>query len=395
MAFDEIFDLDKTRDRSLLRDPDATMLAGELDAVVGRRRRARVSAGAGQDVPRLVAMVEAAAADRVPATVSPEPGATRRAPRHIDWMTVIAGGLAVVAVAVASTLTAVQIATASPVGDALVLLESDEEALASAEQSLSFSRDRIEQQQETGQARAAALWTNLAALTPASEEMRFVGAEALAAVNAAAVTYQAALDAAVLPEALPAWKPTKTDEDSLASVATALDEVQERSVLVDAATVELRDVRTAVERADDEFTAALDTFAVALGSGLQAELDASPDPEQALRDAVQAASARATAADLTTQEGAAALRAYVDSVRALRADQLRIAVELEEESSQNGTWNPGTQTESPTPTDPTTPTNPGTGNPGTGNPGTGNPGPTDPGPTDPEPTDPEPTDPVG
>lgn len=383
MAFDEIFDLDKTRDRSLLREPDAKTLAGELDAVVGRRRGTRISAGAGHDVPRLVAMVEAAAADRVPATVSPEPRTTRRSPRRLDWMTVVAGGLAVVAVAIASTLTAVQIATASPVGDALVLLESDEEGLAEAEQSLSFSRSRIEQQIETGQARAAALQTNLASLTPDPDERPFVGEDALTAMARAAAAYQAALDAATLPAALPAWTPAKVDEGSLASVASALDEVQERSALVDAATTELRGVRTAVEGADAAFAAALDVFATALASGVEAELDASPDPDQALRDAVQAASARAAATDLTTPEGAVALRAYADSVRALRADQLRIAIELEERSRRNQTWNPGSGNE------PTTPTNPGTGTPGTGNPG-----PTDPGPTDPEPTDPE-TDPAG
>lgn len=394
MAFDEIFDLDKTRDRSLLREPDATTLAGELDAVVGRRRRARISAGAGHDVPRLVAMVDAAAADRVPTAVSPGPVATRRAPRRIDWMTAVAGGLAVVAVAVASTLTAVQIATASPVGDALVLLESDEEALASAEQSLSFSRTRIEQQIETGQQRAAALQTNLAVLTPDVDEMPFVGADALGALSAAADSALAELDAAVLPEALPAWKPAKVDENSLASVAAALDDVQERSDLVEAATAELRRVRTAVEEAEEGFAAALDTFSAALGGGLPAELDASPDPEQALRDAVQAASARVASADLTSPEGAAAMRGYRDSVRALRADQLRIAIELEERSSQNGTWNSGRQNPSPTPTDPTAPVTPGEGDPGTGSPAPTDPGPTDPGPTDPEPTDPE-TEPAG
>lgn len=390
MAFDEIFDLDKTRDRSLLREPDATTLAGELDAVVGRRRRTRVSAGAGHDVPRLVAMVDAAAADRVPTTVSPEPAAPRRASRRLDWMTIVGGGLAVVAVVVASTLTAVQIATASPVGDALVLLESDEEALSSAEQSLSFSRDRLAQQIESGQQRAATLQANLAVLTPETDEMPFVGTDALAALTAAAATYQGALDAATLPEALAEWKPAKTDESSLASVASALDEVQERSVLVDASTAELRGVRTTVEGAGAEFTAALDVFAAALGAGVPAELDASPDPDQSLRDAVQAAAARSATTDLTTEEGAAALRAYRDSVQALRADQLRIAIEREERSSQNRTWNSGSQTEAPAPTNPTAPTNPGTGNPGTGNPGT-----TDPGTTDPEPTDPEPTDPVG
>jgi hypothetical protein len=389
MAFDEIFDLDKTRDRSLLREPDATALAGELDAVVGRRRRTRISAGAGHDVPRLVAMVDAAAADRVPTTVSPEPAATRRVARRLDWMTVVAGSLAVVAVAVASTLTAVQIATASPVSDALVLLESDEETLSSAEQSLSFSRDRVAQQIDTGERRAAALQANLAVLTPETDETPFVGPDALAALTAAAATYQGALDAVTLPEALPAWNSAKTDEDSLTSVAAALDEVQERAVLVEASAADLRGVRTAVENADESFAVALDTFAAAVGGGLQTELDASPDPEQALRDAVQAASARAVAVDLTSPEGAAALRAYVDSVRALRTDQLRTAVALEEESSQNGTWFPGQQNKSPTPTEPTQPMNPGTGTPDSGNPG-----PTDPGPTDPEPTDPD-TDPAG
>lgn len=393
MAFDEIFDLDKTRDRSLLREPDATTLAGELDAVVGRRRRARISAGAGQDVPRLVAMVDAAAADRVPTAVSPEPVAARRAPRRIDWMTVVAGGLAVVAVAVASTLTAVQIATASPVGDALVLLESDEEELASAEQSLSFSRARVEQQIETGQQRAATLQANLAALTPDAEETPFVDPDALAALSAAVASYQGALDAAALPDALPVRKPVQTDENSLASVATALDAVQERSALVDAAMAEVRPVRAAVEAADESLAGALATFPAAFGSGIPAELDASPDPQQAWRDAVQAASARVIATDLTSPEGAAALSAYRDSVRALRAEQLRIAIEFEERSSRNRTWNSGSQNPSPTPTDPAAPTTPGESDPGTGNPAPTDPGPTDPGPTDPEPTDPE-TDPA-
>lgn len=370
MAFDEIFDLDKTRDRSLLREPDATAMAGELDAVVGRKRQARTAQGAGHDVPRLVAMVDAAAADRAPMAASPMPAAARRAPRRIDWVTVIAGGAAVVAVAVASTLTAVQIATASPVGDALVLLESDEEVLSSSEQALGFSRARLDEEIALGVERAAALRANVVALTARAEEEPFVDPAALAAVQAAAVKYEGALAAVVLPADLPAWTPAATDESSLPSVAAALDAVQERAELVEAATAELTGVSRDVEDADAEFSAALASFSTSLESALPGELDASPDPSQDLRDAVQATNERVVGTDLAADGGAAALRAYRDSVRALRAEQLRMAIAREQQSQQNGSWDQGSQTEAPAPTEPTTPTNPGTTDPETTEPGT-------------------------
>ncbi|MCX7383861.1 MAG: hypothetical protein NT133_21130 [Alphaproteobacteria bacterium] len=80
MSNDEIFDLDKTRDRARLREADAAANVGGLDSVVGRKRTTRVADGAGHDLPRLVAMVDAAAADR-----APMPAMRRGSGRNSVW----------------------------------------------------------------------------------------------------------------------------------------------------------------------------------------------------------------------------------------------------------------------------------------------------------------------
>lgn len=367
MTFDEGLDLDKTRDRSLLRQTPATArLTGDLDALVGRRRTVRPAQGAGHDVPRLVAMVEAAAADRVTLTELPTPTVRRRAPRRIDWLTVVSAVAAVVAVSVASTFTAVQIANASPVGDAVVLLEADQDALASAEQGLEAMRVRLQEQIDAGRSGATAFTTALASLAPAEEESPFVTPAAVDAAKKVAAQYTAALDGLEPPVTLPEWEQPAVDETSLASVGTAIDEVQVRAGEVDEAAAQMRVLRAEADAAADAFSAGLAAFASAVAAEVPAVLDDAPAADQQLRDAVQATAAAVGEVDLTTAAGAAAVTAYRDAVRAVRAAQQQAEDEAAEAEQQMWWPGDGGGEQTPAPTEPVEPdpgTEPGTGEP--------------------------------
>lgn len=357
MAHDEIFDLDKTRDRSRLRDTETPAPAGGLDALVGRRRQKRVTDGAGQDLPRLVAMVDAAAADRAPMPMVSTPTSIRRSRRRIDRVSAVAAAVAVVTVALASTFTAVQIANASPVGDAAVQLQSEQDTLLAAESGLTASRVQVAEQIESGVAAAESFQTALRSLVPSEVEQPFVSAEAFAAADTAAAQYTAALRAIALPEELPRWSPPQTDEESLASVAAAIAEVQARAELVDGIDGELRAARQSTEAAATGFTSGADAFSAALLASTPGVLDDAPAAQQSLRDALMLASTAAGAADLTTAEGAAALLAYRDAVRAVRDDQAR--AEDREAGRDRGMWTPP---QAPAPDDSGT-TDPGTSDP--------------------------------
>lgn|GEM_PF-1503305 len=360
MSNDEIFDLDKTRDRARLRESDAAARVGGLDSLVGRKRTTRIADGAGHDLPRLVAMVDAAAADRAPMPVIPAPSSTRRPVRRIDWLSVLTGAAAVVAVAVASTFTAVQIANASPTGDAAALLQSDAESLLSAELGLAASRLRVEGQVQTGLSTAQAFQGTLATLAPAEDEDPFFDTATVDAGSAAAAQYIATLQAIVVPEELPEWATPKADEQSLSSVAAAIDEVSTRAALVDEQTSELRSVRQNVENAAVGFTAGVDAFRAGVGTSALRELEDAPDARQELRDAVTLAATTAGAADLTTEAGVATLVAYRDAVRALRAGQTVAAEEAEREREANANRNSSDRTQTQTPTGPGTETTPPT-----------------------------------
>lgn len=385
MTDDDIFDLDKTRDRSRLRQvADSAAIAGGLDGLLGRRRAPRVGDGVGHDLPRLMQMVDDAATNRAPMPTSSTPSSVRRSRRRIDWLSITVGAVAVISVAVASTFTAVQIANANPTGDAVTLLQSDEDALASAELALTASRQRIAQQIESGAATAQSFQTSVAAFAPEEDEDPFLDPALIDAATLSATQYTEALGAIVVPEELPPWSAPKADEDSLTSVAAAIDEVQVRTALVDDANAELRTTRQSIEAAATGFTAGIDAFRAGLVASTATVLEDAPDADPTLRDAVTLASTTAGAADLTTSAGAAALLAYRDAVRALRDGQVRAedeaAAERErqrerERNNANNNNNQGT--------------NDGTQNPDGTNPGTEEPVPpvTDPVVTDP-PTDP-------
>ena len=388
MTNDEIFDLDKTRDRARLRETDAAAMAGGLDGLLGRRRPSRASDGVGHDLPRLVAMVDEAAANRAPMPSVTAPSSVRRSRRRIDWLSTVIGGAAVITVAVASTFTAVQIANASPTGDAVVLLKSDQDALASAERGLAASRTRVDEQIQSGIVTAQGFQASLTAFTPDEEEEPFVDAGLIDAANASAAQYIATLEAIVVPADLPDWTAPTVDDESLTSVAAAIDEVQARTVLIDDMNSELRTTRQSVENAATGFTAGIDAFRAGLIAATPSVLEQSPDAQQELRDAVTLASTTVGAADLTTSAGAAALLGYRDAIRALRDGQVRaedeIAAERERERERENANNTNNQN-----------SNDGDQNPDQNDPGTGDPVPpvTDPPVTDP-PVDPtNPTDP--
>jgi hypothetical protein len=278
----------------------------------------------------------------------------------------------------------VQIANASPAADAVSLLQSDEDTLLSAELGLTASRVRVEEQIAKGLTTAQTFQGAVAVFVPGEDEEPFIDAAVIDAANAASAQYTAALSAIEMPDSLPKWKAPSVDEESLASVAAAIDEVQERTVLVDEMNAEIRTTRESVENATAAFTAGVDGFRASLAASTQAVLDDAPDAQQTLRDALTIASTNAAAADLTTPAGAAALQGYRDAVRALREGQTFAEEEAERERERENErrTNNNNQTQNNTETN-----DPGTD---TTDPGTDVPPPTTEEPTDPVPVDPVP-----
>lgn len=353
-----------------------------LEALVGRPREETRTRSAGADAVKLGNLVDSAVVNSSPTAMyvnAPKTAKLKKPRRHrrIDWVNVIAASAAVVVVAATAVFTGVQVASADPSADAIGVLAADEESLATAETSLATSTTRLEESIETGLSESAVIRAALSELAVTDARLETADPAALATAVQAVDGYRAALEQTVIPTAPAPYERGNVDEKSLASVAEAINDVQDASTAVDEATDTLRTLRTAVDTLNTNYANQLTTFATTLTSYAAAVNEANPVAGQELRDAVTAAAAAVNATPLNGASGAAALTAFRDAVVALREDDLRRREieEREREQSQNN-QQPVTPTPEPDPDQ----TDPGTTDPGTTDPGT-NPG-TDPG-TDP------------
>lgn len=343
-----------------------------LEALVGRSREQSRTRKAGADAVNLVNLVDSAVVNSSPTAMyvdAPTNAKLKksRGHRRIDWVNAIIAGVAVVVVAGTAVFTGVQVANADPAADAVEILASDEASLAGAEKSLATSTTRLERSIATGLSESALIRTALGELaaTETADPVALTGA--VQAVDA----YRAALDVAVVP-AMPApYVRGRIDEDSLASVADAIDTVQESSMALDDASLELRTARAAVDALNAAYTGQLATFAESLTAYATAENDTHPVADQESRDALTAEAEAVAATPLNGAAGGTVLNAFRAAVLALRADDLRVReIEERERERSRNIQQPVTPAPSPDPEE----TDPGTTDSETTDPGTTAPG---------------------
>jgi hypothetical protein len=311
-----------------------------LREMIGEPRDVRGVARPIADTDELIRRVEAASKNAAPVAVDAGHAVrpAKRQRRRFDPLTTIAGSLAVVAVLTAATVGGVQMATASPAASSLTALEDDEAAIQNGLQSLTTTRDRIVADVEAQTADAAllrgALVSTSSAPDPASDAdavIEVTDPAALAPALAALDAYAAGLAAIAVP-ALPAeYSRGDIDEESLEDVAGAIDTAQERLLALDAATADMRAIRTELDALRPPAEAAVATYAGTFAGAAEAAKDRYPDADEALHVAMAEAAAGISATGLWGPAGEAALARYRDAFVAVAADQLRVDIEREEE----------------------------------------------------------------
>lgn len=368
--------------------------APALAALVGAAESRDPAAGS-MDLSTLVGKPTRQAADgdgwRAPelARVGARPlfGGRRKA-GAVNYLSVAAATLAVVALVATTSFAFIQRATANPADDAMISLREREAELANETKVLQTAADLFE-----GSVREAASLAESSAPVLAGLTGRVDGA-----VLGSAETARAAL-AAVAGSAgavsVPVYQRDQIDEKDLADVGKAIDSVRLARETLPALITDARDARSTVVSA----LAGYRTQLVSLGAAIESEatkLVAENDSAgSSFRTAVTDAAARVVASQQAGGDGLADMPTYAAAVDALRAENARI-VALEEAERE---------------ATPNRPTNPNGGNsnnrdpdsdssdPGTPSPEPSQPAPSpdpepSPEPSQPEPTpDPEPTEP--
>ncbi|MDQ0726318.1 hypothetical protein [Microbacterium sp. W4I20] len=301
----------------------------------------------------LLRMVDAAADQPAPIATEPDaaPPRRRRARRPVDALALTAGVLAVVSVVAAGTVGAVQMATASPAASSLQALEADEAAIQNAHQSLVSTRDRILADVESQGADAAGLRAALVSTStapdPASSEegalIEVTDAAALTTALAALDTYAKGLAAITVPELPAEYVRPELDEDSLVEVGSAIDAVQEQLIAGDAATVELRTLRSGLDALRPPAELAVAAYGASFPGAAEAAIARYPDADEALHTALSDAAAVVGSSNLWSPAGISAVERYRDALVAVAADQVRF--EVDRQQNQGGEQ-PGSGNES-------------------------------------------------
>lgn len=385
-------DLDQTRDRSSSESGVAFGSHARLEALVGRPRHAASTRGAGTDGVRLAALVSSASANTSPLTApamaapaydeTSDPKAQRpRGHRRVDWLNTTVAAVAVAAALGTAVFAGAHMANASPAADAVQVLTTEEATLAGTESALATSKSRLEERIQTADADVALVRTALSTMAETEEQPATAEPAALATAIESVDTYRAALAEIELPDVPAPYERGPVDEESLASVGEAIDQIQVKSADVNAVVEELRSSRASFDALTDTYSTQLATFSDAFESDAAVELEANPAAGDEFRSAVTDAARAVATTPLDGAGGATALMTYHDAVIALRAEDLRVRIEEEaarDSQSENQNWNNQWWTDQPE-----TPTDPGTTDPGTTDPGTTDPGTTDPGTTPP------------
>lgn len=287
--------------------------APELRLLVGERAPAIDQRGANGEIPQRV----------------------RRTRGRRDRLAAVVTAIAVVSVVGALAAAVIALTSTSPTAAALGTLRETEAVLVDGISALNSKIERAEGQRDDAVSRAAALAPVLAAAVLADGPARAAAERARQdfVTSAAAITY---------PGAVAPYRRAPFDENSLAEVGAAIDKVQQTRMDLQQPHAALSAAETALADAEGPLAQALAAFTVTLPDAGARVREQNPLAAAPLLDAMSAAAARASAADLMTVEGQRALTELVAAASAVQADQLRVAAEQaaqSEESDSSGTYN--------------------------------------------------------
>lgn len=292
----------------------------------------------------------------------------RRKAGAVNYLSVAAAVVAVLAIVGTASFAVVQRATANPADDAMISLREREAELANDTKVLQTAADLYD-----------ASVMEAASLAQASESVfvalqgRVDGAALGAAESARGTLLQASATAA--PVSIPEYQRASIDEKSLADVGKAIDGVRLARESLPTLITDARDARSQITAAVSSFKAELAT----LGSAIKSEADKlvveNDSATQSFRAAVTDAAGRVTAAQQAGGDGLAEMPVYAAAVDALRAENQRVLAleeaERERTPTQQPSRNPGSggsntgggstnpsPAPSPSPSESTPPTNP-------------------------------------
>jgi|GEM_PF-4059064 len=286
----------------------------------------------------------------------------RRKAGAVNYLSVAAAALAVVALVGTASFAVVLRATANPADEAMVSLREREAELANETKVLQTAIDLY----DGSTSEAAALAESSASVLVALQG-RVDGAVLTSTENARVILADAAK--AAVPVAIPVYQRESIDEKSLDDVGQAIDDVRSSRDNLPPLITEARDARSSVVAALSDYRAALGSLGAAIEAEAAKLVALNDSAGSAFRTSVTDAAGRVVSAQRAGGDGLSEMPAYAVAVDALRAENARV-VALEEAERE------------------TTPTRPSTPNGGNGN--TRNPTPSDPASPSPEPTPSEP-----
>lgn len=262
----------------------------------------------------------------------------RRRVGAVNYLSLAAAVLAVVAIVGTTSFAVVQRTTANPADDAMVSLREREAELANDTKVLQTAADLYDASVEEATSLAQSSESVLAAL-----EGRVDGSALAAAQAARGTLLQAAATAVSV--SIPEYQRASIDEKSLADVGKAIDGVRVARESLPTLITDARDARSQVTGAVSAFRTELAN----LGSAIKAEADRlvveNDSATQSFRTAVTDAAGRVTAAQQAGGDGLAEMPVYAAAVDALRAENQRVLAlkeaERERTPTQQPTRNPG------------------------------------------------------
>jgi hypothetical protein len=279
----------------------------------------------------------------------------RRRAGAVNYLSIAAATIAVVALVATTSFAVIQRATANPADDAMISLREREAELTNETKVLQTAADLYEGSVEEAVSLAETSAPVLAGLTG-----RVDGAP-LGAAEAARVALANVASSAV-EVSVPDYERGQIDEKDLASVGKAIDGVRLAREALPALIADARDARSAVVSALAAYRAELSSLGTAIESEAAKIVSANDSAASSFRTAVTDAAARIVTSQRAGGDGLPDMPAYVTAVDALRAENSRVVAieEAEREAAPTRPSNPGggTDGDSGGSSDPGTPSDP-------------------------------------
>ncbi|MDF2916644.1 MAG: outer rane receptor protein mostly Fe transport [Microbacterium sp.] len=256
----------------------------------------------------------------------------RRKAGAVNYLSVAAATLAVVALVVTTSFAFIQRATANPADDAMISLREREAELANETKVLQTAADLFDSSVEEAASLADASAPVLAGLSGRVDGSVLGSVEsargALAAAAASAVTIS-----------VPAYQRAQIDEKDLADVGKAIDNVRLSRDELPALITDAREARSTIVSAISGYRAQLRSLGTAIESEASKLVAENDSAGSSFQTAVTDTAARVVTAQRAGGDGLAEMPAYAAAVDALRAENARI-VALEEAERENSPSRP-------------------------------------------------------